>query len=92
MVYLAAGALGACVLVCALMVVLVVLFMDRMAARDREYASERREWALERRELNQRIQAPEIATVEAISVENDGPGYVPIDNDVKYWETQVSGA
>lgn len=86
MVWVFVASTAALVLVVALNVALTVLLMDRLERKDREHAEDRRAWALERRELNQRIQAPEIATVQAIDVTRDGPAYVSPENDEEFWQ------
>lgn len=63
----------------------VAAFFMLSERREQRFAAEREAWVAERRELNQRIQAPEVAVAQA--VQGDGsPGYIPVDDDAAYWK------
>lgn len=90
--------IAAIVFILALVAYVVWLELDRRAQRE-AFAEERRQWARERRELNNRLQAPEVAPLlEAPDAGDDLEGdeeepaadlpYVRFDDDEDFHDAE----
>lgn len=66
----------------------VAAFLLLGERREQRHAEERNAWVTERRELNQRIQAPEVAVAQAIDLTEDKGFVNPLD-DAAYWQAQI---
>jgi hypothetical protein len=76
----------------ALLVAVIVLLFASAYVRERQNARFIRdredEWRLERTALLQRIQAPEVAVVEAAKKDTPAPPSIAYDSDEEYWRAK----
>ena len=61
---------------------------ERLRLERKAQTEEREAWRSERKELNQRIQAPEVAVRESWEPTREGRQYVPFDDDDAFKEAR----